>query len=199
MNIWRRTSNSKKDKVGLWVNKYSNEFYKYARVRLNSHEDSEDVVQQTFMKAFRSIDSYREEMNERSWLYTILLNTIKDRVSNTQGRPQLLTLDGDDSIAEGLIDQHSGPDELLLEKLTLDQLSAAIASLPDVFSTPFVMREVSDMKYQDIANLLGVPIGTVMSRLHRARRALAEILTAQESPYSVPSKNPPKGDQTNEM
>jgi RNA polymerase sigma-70 factor (ECF subfamily) len=198
MSFWRRT-NSKKEKVALWVNKYSSEFYRYARVRLNSHEDSEDVVQQTFMKAFRSIDTYREEMNERSWLYTILLNAIKDRVSNAKVRPPLLTLDGDDDLAETLIDEHSGPEELVSQKLTLDQLSGAIASLPDQFSTPFVMREVSDMKYQDIANILGVPIGTVMSRLYRARKALAEILTAQESLYFTPSKNPPKGEQTYEM
>lgn len=198
MNIWRRT-NSKKDKVGLWVNKYSSEFYKYARVRLNSHEDSEDVVQQTFMKAFRSIDSYKEETNERSWLYTILLNTIKDRVSSMQGRPTLLTLDGDDSLVESLIDEQIGPDELVSQNFTLDLLAAAIASLPDQFATPFVMREVSDMKYQDIANLLGVPIGTVMSRLYRARRALAEFLTAQEIPDSARSKNLPRGEQTNEM
>ncbi|MDZ4834400.1 MAG: RNA polymerase sigma factor [Candidatus Melainabacteria bacterium] len=198
MNIWRRT-NSKKDKVGLWVNKYSSEFYKYARVRLNSHEDSEDVVQQTFMKAFRSIDSFKQEMNERSWLYSILLNTIRDRISNMQGRPPLLTLDGDDGIADSIIDEHSGPDELVSQKLTLDQLSGAIASLPEQFATPFVMREVSDMKYQEIADLLGIPIGTVMSRLYRARRALAEILTSQVSLHIPPSKNPPKGDQANEM
>ncbi|SRR5579885_2002472 len=162
--------------VEKMVRDHSRDLYRFARVRLNSSEDAEDVVQQTFTRALRSIDSFRTGSNPKPWLYAILLNTIKDHLQKASHQPVLLDIDLEEELGDLLIDQKADPEAIASRQLDLEMLSAAIAALPDEFATPLIMREVNDMTYNDIANALGVPLGTVMSRLHRARRALSDLL-----------------------
>lgn len=159
-----------------WVQTYSREFFHFALFRLRKHEDAEDAVQITFTKAFRSYNSFKIGSSEKAWLYAILTNTIKDQIKVATSRPQGASLDELD-LENVLADSHDAPDEALAKKMEYERLASGIASLPDHFAAPLLMREVSDMSYKEIAEQLVVPIGTVMSRLYRARKVLYDLMT----------------------
>ncbi len=154
---------------------YSREFFHFALFRLRKHEDAEDVVQITFAKAFRSYSSFKTGSSEKAWLYAILTNTIKDQIKIATTRP--LGSSFDDIDLEQLADGKEAPDLVLAKKLEYEKLTRGIASLPDHFAAPLLLREVSDMSYKEIAEQLVVPIGTVMSRLYRARKVLHDLMT----------------------
>jgi RNA polymerase sigma-70 factor (ECF subfamily) len=172
-----RDKERKHQTVDRWVRTYSSELYRFARVRLSNRDDAEDAVQKTFIKAFKSFENLRQEASERAWLYAILTNVIKDELALAKRRPQ--TVEDEEALSglENISDGRDGPDEVMSRQSEFAMVGAALASLPETFSSPLIMREVSDMKYDEIAKALMIPVGTVMSRLYRARKALAEILT----------------------
>jgi RNA polymerase sigma-70 factor (ECF subfamily) len=174
-----QAKNSPRNTIETWVHSYSREFYRFAYLRLNKHEDAEDAVQQTFIKAFRYYESYKQGSSEKAWLYTILSNTIKDYLRQTGSRPQSLNLEEEDDLENLLVDASDTPDTALEKKMNYEKLQEGIANLPEHFATPLIMREVSDMSYKEISDYLSVPMGTVMSRLSRARKALFELLTGE--------------------
>ncbi len=176
-----KNNTSSRVTVDSWVKQYSREFYQYAYLRLNRHEDAEDVVQLTFIKAFRAFNTFKPGSSEKAWLYTILNNNLKDHLRRVSGRPQQSPIDEEIDIENLMVDPKDSPEVALIKKQEQDLLSRGIANLPEHFAAPLLMREVSDMSYKDIADYLSVPIGTVMSRLSRARKALFEILTMQDA------------------
>ncbi|CAN5159391.1 N/A [soil metagenome] len=169
----------KRKTVEGWAKAYSREFYNYAFLRLRKHEEAEDVVQTTFIKAFRSFASFKQGSNEKAWLYAILANAIKDLVRQSSG-PQLKIIDEEEDWENLLVDSRETPDIVASKKMEYELLATGIANLPEHFSAPLLLREVSDMSYKDIADYLSVPVGTVMSRLSRARKALFDLMTGQE-------------------
>ncbi|MDX1989284.1 MAG: sigma-70 family RNA polymerase sigma factor [Candidatus Obscuribacter sp.] len=173
---------SNKAIVESWVKTYSREFYQYAYLRLKRHEDAEDVVQLTFIKAFRAFNTFKPGTSEKAWLYAILSNTLKDHLRRISNKPQEADIDDEEDLENLLVDTRDGPETEASRKMEHERLAMGIANLPEQFAAPLLMREVSDMSYKDIAEYLSVPIGTVMSRLSRARKALYEILTSQASP-----------------
>lgn len=175
-----KNNTSSRVTVDSWVKQYSREFYQYAYLRLNRHEDAEDVVQLTFIKAFRAFNTFKPGSSEKAWLYTILNNNLKDHLRRVSGRPQQSPIDEEIDIENLMVDPKDSPELALIKKQEQDLLSRGIANLPEHFAAPLLMREVSDMSYKDIADYLSVPIGTVMSRLSRARKALFEILTMEQ-------------------
>lgn len=166
---------SRNHEIALWVRKYSSEFYRYAYVRVHNHEEAEDLVQHCFVKAFQAFDSFRYGSNERAWLYTILNNLIRDHLSKLSNRTVNVSLQ-DSQLLETLTDVKLNPEAQLSRKMDLEELEEALSKLPELFAVPLLLHEVSNLKYEDIAKMLSVPIGTVMSRLHRARKALYEML-----------------------
>lgn len=168
---------SSRKTVEGWVREYSREFYRYAYLRLGSHEESEDVVQLTFIKAYRSFNTFRKGSNEKAWLYTILTNNLRDHLRKDASRPPEMGLDEDEELENLLVDHRDTPDVVLAKKMDHDRLARGIANLPDHFAAPLLMREVSDLSYKQISDMLKVPIGTVMSRLSRARKALYDLMT----------------------
>jgi RNA polymerase sigma-70 factor (ECF subfamily) len=173
--------NKDRKAVEEMVKSFSRDLYHFARLRLNSNEEAEDVVQQTFLKAYRSIHTFRRGAQAKPWLYAIMLNTIREHYQKTANQPTLLSYEHDPEIENELIDVDADPESILSRKLDLEMLSAAIKTLPEEFAAPLLLREVNDLTYNEIASILGAPIGTVMSRLHRARRALSEILLKADS------------------
>jgi len=171
---------TKRKTFETWVKTYSREFFHFALLRLRRHEDAEDAVQITFIKAYRSYNSFKIGSSEKAWLYTILTNTIKDQIKATVARPAG-TLEDELDLENLLIDGHDTPDVVLEKKTEYEKLACGIASLPEHFAAPLLMREVSDMSYKDIAEFLSVPIGTVMSRLYRARKVLYDLMTSSTS------------------
>lgn len=183
--MYLRDSASKKT-IENWVHQYSREFFAYAFFRLKKHEDAEDAVQTTFIKAYRSLHTYRPGSNQRAWLYAILGNTIKDTIRKDAAAALVTPFSTLESQEEGnvedlFVDTRDTPDVVAAREIDYQKLADGIAALPEHFAAPLLMREVSDMSYKDIAEHLSVPIGTVMSRLSRARRALWEVLVGSGS------------------
>jgi len=164
-----------------WVRAYSREFYNYAFLRLRKHEEAEDVVQTTFIRAFRSFNSFKQGSNEKAWLYAILSNAIKDVVRQVSSGPQFKELEEDDDLENLLVDSGETPDAVVSRKMEYELLASGIANLPQHFAAPLLLREVSDMSYKDIADYLSVPVGTVMSRLSRARKALFGLMSGKSN------------------
>ena len=166
-----------------WVKQYSRELYQFAFLRVNKREDAEDLVQVTFIKAYRAYAGFRSGSNPRAWLYTILANSIKDHLRRS-GMSEISLEDESDLLSQ-LPDPANSPETALIEKDEQERRSQAlargIANLPEQFAAPLLLREVNDLSYKEIADLLSIPIGTVMSRLSRARNALFEIMNKESS------------------
>ena len=148
--------------------------YNLARWLTRSDQDGEDVVQEAFLRAFRFIDALHGDSG-RAWLLAIVRNTAMSWLE--EGRASSATREYDaDRHAEGHTD---GPESLLVRKDERGQVNAALARLPVEFREVLILREMEDLSYRDIAQIAAVPIGTVMSRLSRARKEFAALLRAQ--------------------
>jgi RNA polymerase sigma-70 factor, ECF subfamily len=141
--------------------------------------DAEDLVQDTYVKAFRHSGQFKRGTNLRAWLYTILHNTWRNRVRDASRD----TVDVDSEQVEqlaagGLGGEHIETPERILMRSTLDaDLQAALDGLPEAFREAVWLRDVEEFSYAEIAEMLNVPIGTVMSRISRGRRMLYEKLS----------------------
>lgn len=165
--------------------------------------DAEDLVQDTYLKAVRSLHRYREDAGCKAWLFRILTNTYIDLYRKRKRRPE--SVEFDDEGATGVYDRFAGrypgdreagplasPDGLdgFLHRFVSDEVKAALDALPDVFRELVVLRDLEGFSYRECAEMLEIPIGTVMSRLHRGRRALQEALLdfAVENGYVEPGE-----------
>jgi RNA polymerase sigma-70 factor (ECF subfamily) len=149
--------------------------------------DAEDLVQDTYLRAFRGFSGFKEGTNLKAWLYRILTNSFINTYRKKQRQPQ--TVEGPDDLDEWyLFDKLGGRNvELSAETEVLDKIpdeavKAALESLPENFRLPVLLADVEGFSYKEIAEIMDTPIGTVMSRLHRGRKALQKGLwdTAKE-------------------
>ncbi|MGZ8652730.1 MAG: sigma-70 family RNA polymerase sigma factor [Actinomycetota bacterium] len=149
--------------------------------------DAEDLVQDTYLRAFRGFSGFAEGTNLKAWLYRILTNSFINTYRKKQRQPQ--TVEGPDDLDEWyLFDKLGGRNvELSAETEVLDRIpdeavKAALESLPENFRLPVLLADVEGFSYKEIAEIMETPIGTVMSRLHRGRKALQKALwdTAKE-------------------
>lgn len=144
--------------------------YNLARWLTRNDHDAEDVAQEAMLRAYRHVDGLRGEA--RPWLLAIVRNACMTWLK--ANRPAELAGALDLEAAEAQLDPGEGPDALLLRKVDRRILNEAIAALPPQFREVLVLRELEDLAYKDIARIVGAPLGTVMSRLWRARRLLAD-------------------------
>jgi RNA polymerase sigma-70 factor (ECF subfamily) len=139
--------------------------------------EAEDLVQETYLKAFRSSARFERGTNLRAWLFTILMNTHRNSRRDAARNP----VDVDSEVveqAQALPGRAASPEDLLIDA-TLDvDIKAALDALPDAFRSAVWLRDVEEFSYAEIAGMLDVPIGTVMSRISRGRRLLYEQLAA---------------------
>ncbi|MGN6820773.1 MAG: sigma-70 family RNA polymerase sigma factor [Sphingomonas sp.] len=154
--------------------------YNLARYLTNDAGMAEDVVQEAFLRAFRSFDSYRGGPS-RAWLFAIMRNCWRDRVTEQVRRERVVVSDAalSDAQAEAVAAipaDSDTPEESLARAREIDTVRGVIAGLPEPFRETLVLREMDEMSYREIAAMTGVPIGTVMSRLARAREMLAKML-----------------------
>jgi RNA polymerase sigma-70 factor, ECF subfamily len=160
----------------------SDQVYRVARRFVGSREEAEDLVQQTYERAFRSWRQYTPGTNMRAWLLRILTNLNIDRGRRVQRSPQTTSLDteaGDYFLYNQLEAQvpDANPDEdRVLERLSQDSIVDALAEVPHDFRDVVVLVDIGEFSYADAAQILDIPIGTVMSRLHRGRRILKKNL-----------------------
>jgi len=150
--------------------------------------DAEDLVQDTMVRALRFRDRFEPGTNLRAWLYTILHNTWRNRIRDTARE----ATDVDSDRIEELAARADGPAEVdtperMLIRSTMDvDLKEALDGLPDAFRQAVWLRDVEEFSYAEIAKMLDVPIGTVMSRISRGRRQLYEKLTQAKTDAQVP-------------
>jgi len=142
--------------------------------------DAEDLVQDTYLKAFRSADQFERGTNLKAWLFTILHNTFRNMIRQDGRSP--VDVDSD-AVERASSDGASDPSpEQILTRQTLDaDLQAALDGLPEAFRQAVWLRDVEELSYAEMAQVLDVPIGTVMSRISRGRRALSQGLKARRA------------------
>jgi RNA polymerase sigma-70 factor (ECF subfamily) len=142
--------------------------------------DAEDLVQETYLKAYRSYGSFTEGTNLRAWLYRILTNTYINSYRAAQRRPETTDVEDVEDLylyrrLAGSGDERSAEDEAL-ERFTDEDVKGALEALPDAFRIAVLLADVEGFSYKEISEITDVPIGTVMSRIHRGRRALQKAL-----------------------
>jgi RNA polymerase sigma-70 factor, ECF subfamily len=147
--------------------------YNFARWMARDTGDAEDLVQETYLKALRSFASFQPGTNFRAWMFRILKNTFLSSLSKLERR---LTdaIDPEDVGLEPVEDET--PDSILLRRSDFESVQNAIENLPAHSREVLLLCDVDEMSYQEIADILAIPIGTVMSRLSRARKAVRESL-----------------------
>jgi RNA polymerase sigma-70 factor (ECF subfamily) len=138
--------------------------------------DAEDLVQDTYLKAFRAADTFEPGTNLRAWLFTILHNSARNRARDRSRDTVTIDSDAVDQAAEapqfGLPGQADDPESLLLRNTLAPELQAAVDALPEAFREAVWLRDVEEFSYAEIAQMLKIPAGTVMSRISRGRRML---------------------------
>ena len=161
------------DAFGELVEKYQERLYG-SIVHLFGVRDAEDIVQETFLKSLRQLDKFRGTSEFYSWLYRIGYNTAVDHYKS---RMRTISLDDfEENTGTHIPGNEQGPDEAVEEKDRLRQLQIALDALSQKHRTVIVLREIELLTYEEIADLLSIPEGTIRSRLHRARACLLEEL-----------------------
>jgi RNA polymerase sigma-70 factor (ECF subfamily) len=153
----------------------SDQVYRVARHLVGSREEAEDLMQETYARAFRSWRSFQAGTNLRAWLLRILTNLNIDRGRRLQRTPDTQPLEANDYYLVDRLEEAGGPiseEERVDERLSQDSIVEALAAVPHDFRDVIVLVDIGDFSYADAAQILDIPIGTVMSRLHRGRRIL---------------------------
>ncbi len=155
----------------------ADQVYRVARGVSRSKEEAEDLMQETYARAFRSWESFTPGTNLRAWLLRILTNLNIDRGRKAQRSPDLQPLEEGDYFLYNRIEATGETDEdRVLERLSQDHIAEALSAVPHDFRDVLVLVDIGDFSYADAAQILDIPIGTVMSRLHRGRRILKKEL-----------------------
>jgi RNA polymerase sigma-70 factor (ECF subfamily) len=160
---------------------YAPQLYSAARRMTGNSADAEDLVQDTFLRAWRSFGTFQDGTNLRAWLFRILTNSFINTYRAKQRRPQ----EADLADVEDLylykrvrtIDQSTrSAEDTLFDLFTDAEVKQALEDLPENFRLPVLLADVQEFSYKEIAEMLDIPIGTVMSRLHRGRKAMQKRL-----------------------
>jgi len=161
------------------VERYQGRLFALARNYTKNPVEIEDIVQDTFLKAYSRLDSFQHQSSFYTWIYRIATNTVLDHLKRC-GRSPVQAVEDPEVV--GSSDAERGPlrpDARLAEGEIAEITHAVLAELPEIFRTVLVLREFEEMAYQDIASVLGISIGTVESRLFRARAKFKQKLLAQ--------------------
>jgi RNA polymerase sigma-70 factor (ECF subfamily) len=158
----------------------ADQVYRVARGVSRSKEEAEDLMQETYARAFRSWQSYTPGTNLRAWLLRILTNLNIDRGRRRQRAPEIQPLEEGDYFLynklESTISDGNRAEERVLERLSQNAVVEALADVPHDFRDVIVLVDIGEFSYAEAAQILDIPIGTVMSRLHRGRRILKQNL-----------------------
>ena len=166
--------------------------FNYALYLTSDKDTASDLLQETYLKAFRFFEKFEEGTNARAWLYRIMRNTFINEYRRIKRLPDLVEYDEQISSYQMLPREEEQTDlrRQINGDLFDDDLAGAIGSLPDKFRSVILLRDVEDLPYEEIAEALEIPIGTVRSRLHRARAILFAKLKdyATARGYNVPDQ-----------
>lgn len=175
-----RVQRGDKQAFGLLVAKYQRKLARLLSRLIRDPAEVEDVAQETFIKAYKALPSFRGDSAFYTWLYRIGINTAKNFLVS-QGRRAPTTTNFDSEEAETFEDadqlrDNNTPERLLMTKQIGDTVNVAMEALPEELRTAIVLREIEGLSYEEIATIMECPIGTVRSRIFRAREAISEKL-----------------------
>jgi RNA polymerase sigma-70 factor, ECF subfamily len=153
--------------------------FNYARWLTRNNADAEDVVQDAYVRALRYFSSLRGD-DARTWLLTIVRNTWYGRFPRRAGG-RVMTIAEEDGVVDDRTDLSLDPEARLIQQQTVAQVRGALEELPADFREVIVLRELEGLSYKEIAEVIGIPMGTVMSRLARARERLLAVLAASQA------------------
>jgi RNA polymerase sigma-70 factor, ECF subfamily len=156
---------------------YLNGLYSYSLVLTRNHADAEDLVQETYVRAIQAMDRLRPDSNTKGWLFTILRNVWRNQLRKLRNSPLMVAIDVDNGVVNSVAESSMNPHDLYVSKLEVGQVREAIQELPVEFREIILLREFEDLSYQEIASVIDRPVGTVMSRLARARGKLRDLLS----------------------
>jgi RNA polymerase sigma-70 factor, ECF subfamily len=165
-------------KAGTMGIEYLDGLYSYALALTRNHTEAEDLVQETYLRAMQAVKRLRAGSNIKGWLFTILRNAWFNQLRKRRNGPQVVEIDVGDSVANSIVEPSKDPHDLYVSKMEAEQVRAAIQELTVEFREIILLREYEELSYQEIAGVLGCPVGTVMSRLGRARAKLRTLLAA---------------------
>jgi len=149
--------------------------YNFARWICGDPDEARDLVQETFAKGLKGFGTFREGTNFRAWMFRILRNTF---LTSRTGLEQRNTgQEGEEGLQDAVV-THETPELELVRRADIELVQQGIAKLPQPFREVLILADIEEMKYQEVADTLGVPIGTVMSRLARARAQLRQQIVA---------------------
>jgi len=164
----------------LLVLKYQRKIMRLLARMIRNPADVEDVAQEAFIRAYRSLPQFRGDSAFYSWLYRVALNTARNWLAAAGRRPgaaQTVSTDNDETFSsDATLSDISTPESLAASREIGEAVSAAISELPEDLRTAIMLREIDGMRYEDIALAMNSPIGTVRSRIFRAREAIAARL-----------------------
>jgi RNA polymerase sigma-70 factor (ECF subfamily) len=160
-----------------FIDSLYNTAYRMAR----NSQDAEDLVQETYMKAYKYYDKFQEGTNFKAWLFKILKNTFINSYRKKQNQPAQSAFSDIEDAFESRVDdevlrKNLTPEDELLEHVLDQDVQAAIDSLPEDYRIVVVLADLENFSYKEIAEILEVPLGTVMSRLYRGRRRLEQVM-----------------------
>lgn len=175
-----RVQHGDKKAFELLFSKYQRKLMRLVSRLVRNQAEAEDVVQEAFIKAYRALPQFRGDSAFYTWLYRIGINTAKNYLV-TQGRRAPTSTDADVEEAETFDDGErlrdvNTPESMLATKQIAQTVNLAMEALPDELRTAISLREIEGLSYDEIADVMGCPIGTVRSRIFRAREAIAEKL-----------------------
>jgi RNA polymerase sigma-70 factor (ECF subfamily) len=162
---------------------YSRQLYSAAMRMARNPADAEDLVQETFLKAYRAYDTFQEGTNLKAWLYRILTNTYINKYRKESRRPSEVDLGDVEDLylyrrlgSEDTAEASRTTEDRVLDGLVESDIKTAVEELPENFRIPVLLADLEGFSYKEIAEILDIPIGTVMSRLHRGRKAMQKRL-----------------------
>ena len=175
-----RVQQGDKQAFGLLVSKYQRKLVRLLSRLVRDPAEVEDVAQETFIKAYRALPGFRGESAFYTWLYRIGINAAKNYLA-AKGRRTPTNSEFDSEEAEGFdeseqLRDNNSPERILMSKQIADTVNAAMDRLPEDLRNAISLREIDGMSYEEIAQIMDCPIGTVRSRIFRAREAIAEKL-----------------------
>jgi RNA polymerase sigma-70 factor (ECF subfamily) len=174
-----RVQQGDKRAFDLLVRKYQNKIVHLVTRYLHDSTEALDVAQETFIKAYRALPSFRGDSAFYTWLYRIATNTAKNYLVAQNRRPPMDDIDAQDAeqfSGDTGLKEYATPEHLLLRDEIEQTITAAIEALPDELRTAISLRELEGLSYEEIAQVMDCPIGTVRSRIFRAREAIDERL-----------------------